>query len=536
MKKMQIIIPMSGFGERFRRAGYNLPKPLIVIEDKPIIAHVIDLFPGETDFIFICNREHLENSDYKMKETLMHYCPTGKIVAIEPHRKGPVFAVSQAFNLIDLDRPCIVNYCDFTCYWVWSHFRQFVEETKCDGAIPAYKGFHPHSLGSTNYAYMRESNGSVLDIQEKQPYTDNRMQEYASSGTYYFKSGALMREAFTTQMADDLSLNGEYYVSLAYKPLLASKRQIKVYELQYFMQWGTPEDVKEYQQWSDTFRRLISSDYKKHAYHKGSTLIPMAGLGSRFANEGYSLPKPLIPVSRKPMVVQATEDLPRSDHYVFVLRRDMPGAETVTEKLKNYYKNITIVWLDTLTEGQACSAEIGVEQGKISPQEPLTIGACDNGALYRAEAFETLMQDPNVDVIVWAARGYTNASRHPHMYGWIDCNEQGEISKISVKKPLHNPANDPIVIGTFTFKRAEDFIRAAKKMVAREGRINGEYYIDECINDAIQLGLKCKIFIVDSYLCWGTPNDLRTFEYWQSCFHLWQSHPYRLENDKGINA
>src|ERR1700704_6380930 len=50
---MQIVIPMSGFGERFRRAGYDIPKPLIEVEGKPIVAHVVDMFPGETDFIFI---------------------------------------------------------------------------------------------------------------------------------------------------------------------------------------------------------------------------------------------------------------------------------------------------------------------------------------------------------------------------------------------------------------------------------------------------------------------------------------------------
>ena len=63
---MQIIIPMSGFGERFRRAGYTVPKPLVEIDGKPIIAHVIDMFPGETDFIFICNRDHLNEPAYRM--------------------------------------------------------------------------------------------------------------------------------------------------------------------------------------------------------------------------------------------------------------------------------------------------------------------------------------------------------------------------------------------------------------------------------------------------------------------------------------
>jgi len=74
---MQVVIPMSGFGERFRAAGYVVPKPLIAVEGKPIIAHVIDLFPGETDFIFVCNQEHLDTPGYRMAETL-HAGPSAR--------------------------------------------------------------------------------------------------------------------------------------------------------------------------------------------------------------------------------------------------------------------------------------------------------------------------------------------------------------------------------------------------------------------------------------------------------------------------
>jgi hypothetical protein len=103
-----------------------------------------------------------------------------------------------------------------------------------------------------------------------------------------------------------------------------------------------------------------------------------------------------------------------------------------------------------------------------------------------------------------------------------------------VKTPLSSPATDPIVLGTFTFRRAEDFRKVVERLIARDGRVNGEFYIDSCINDAIDLGLKCYLFEVDSFLSWGTPNDLRTFEYWQSCFHKWTGHPYLLEIDRRI--
>ena len=67
-------------------------------------------------------------------------------------------------------------------------------------------------------------------------------------------------------------------------------------------------------------------------------------------------------------------------------------------------------------------------------------------------------------------------------------------------------------------------------------RVNGEIYVDSVINDAIQMGLRCALFTVDDYLCWGTPDDLRTFEYWQSCFSKWREHPYSLEADQRIPA
>lgn len=530
---MQIVIPMSGFGERFRRAGYRVPKPLIEVDGKPIIAHVVDLFPGETDFTFICNQQHLDEPGFGMAEQLARHCPGGRVIGIASHKLGPVNAVMQAIDRLDPQAPTIVNYCDFSCYWDYPAFKRFVAGNGCDGAIPCYTGFHPHMLGSTNYAYVRHCRGRILDIQEKRPYTDQPTREFASSGTYYFASGALAHEAFVRSMArPELSLGGEYYVSLAYKPLLESGRHIALYELEHFMQWGTPEDLAEYRYWSDAFRRLGDRDRADPPPPQdGAVLVPMAGRGARFAQQGYDRPKPLIEVSGEPMVVQATRDLPRSPRRVFVQRRDLPGCDGVGATLRERFPGCGLVALDQVTEGQASTCLLGLEG--LDPTRPLTIGACDNGALFDTKALAALLADPGIDVIVWVARGYPGAARRPRHFGWVD-ETGGRIRRISVKQPLDDPQRDPIVLGTFTFRRAGDFARAANAMIARDGRVNGEFYVDECINDAIALGLECRVFEVEHYLCWGTPDDLRTFEYWQSCFHKWPAHPYRLEHDARV--
>jgi NDP-sugar pyrophosphorylase family protein/SAM-dependent methyltransferase len=535
---MQIVVPMSGFGERFRRAGYRVPKPLIEVDGKPIIAHVIDLFPGETDFLFVCNQDHLDDPAFAMAEQLQRYCPTGRIAGIAPHKLGPVNAVLQAIDLIDPSKPTVVNYCDFTCVWDYPRFKRMVAEGGWDGAIPCYTGFHPHMMGSTNYAYVRTEGERVLAIQEKKPYTDQPMREYASSGTYYFASGALMRESFKRCMArPDLALNDEYYVSLAYRPLLEDGRRVAVFELDHFMQWGTPDDLAEYRAWSSAFRALVDpARARRPVSQRGTTMVPMAGLGSRFAQEGHTLPKPLIPVSGEPMVVQATLDLPAAERHVFVLRKDLPGLDAIETTLQARFPGSFAVELAEVTDGQARTCLLGLDAtglDSVDLDAPLTIGACDNGAIYDADALRAALDDNEADVLVWVARGYPGALRRPTHYGWVD-EAGGTVRSVSVKVPLENPARDPIIVGTFTFKRARDFAAAAEAMIARDGRVNGEFYVDSCIEDAIALGLRCRVFDIEHYLCWGTPDDLRTFEYWQHCFHHWPSHPYRLELDSRV--
>ena len=57
------------------------------------------------------------------------------------HKKGPVYAVSKVFNLINDEEPVIINYCDFSCYWDFEHFKKFLINENFDGVIPSYRVF-----------------------------------------------------------------------------------------------------------------------------------------------------------------------------------------------------------------------------------------------------------------------------------------------------------------------------------------------------------------------------------------------------------
>ena len=313
---MQVIIPMSGSGSRFARAGYTDPKPLIPVDGRPLIEHVIGMFPGVTDFVFVCSRAHLETT--RLEAVLRRAAPTGRIVAIEPHKLGPVYATLQAEALIRNDEPAIVNYCDFSVHWDFRDFCRTLHTLDPAGALTAYRGFHPHSLGPNLYAYMRQENNRMLEIREKYCFTEDRMNEFASSGTYYFRTGELLRHYFREAMLRNLTTNGEFYASMPYNLMVADGHPVHIYELEHFLQWGTPEDLEEYQRWSNFFARR--AEWEPNRRMPGAVLVPMAGDGVRFAREGYREPKPLVPVAGVPMIERALRTLPYSSRSIAICR------------------------------------------------------------------------------------------------------------------------------------------------------------------------------------------------------------------------
>ena len=515
---------MSGTGERFRAAGYRLPKPLIKVEGRSIISHVVDMFPGDHEFTFICNNDHLADPELGMESHLMALKPDAVVVGIDSHKKGPGYAIAQIFDQLDLSAPIVINYCDFTCYWDFEDFISFTKETQCDGAIPGYRNFHPHSITDNRYAYVKEDDGWCSDIQEKEPFTDTPMKEFASSGTYYFKSGEIAKKYITDNINNNLNVNGEYYISLPYVPMFRDGLNVAIYELQHFMQWGTPDDLREYVYWSNIFRSLNNGLGNGASSERGTILLPMAGAGARFKSVGYTEPKPLIPVSGIPMSTQAITTWPNHEKSVVITQKEvLQGHSDFTSKAGKS----EIIVIDQITEGQASTCSLAKDHVELD--QPMTIAPCDSGALYDRDEFAQALKG-DADVLVWAMRGYPRAAQLPEQYGWIAVSDE-IVERISTKVPLGDTGRDPIVIGAFTFKKALDFFTAADHMYARDGRINGEFYVDECINDAIELGLLVKVFEVDHYLPWGTPHELESFNYWQSCFHKWPDHPYRLEND-----
>jgi len=240
-------------------------------------------------------------------------------------------------------------------------------------------------------------------------------------------------------------------------------------------------------------------------------LIPMAGLGTRFSEEGYTLSKPLIPVSGKPMILNVIGDLPKADKWIFVIRQEHVDYG-VDDLIKKAVPEAIFIVVQETTEGQACTCLLAKEH--LDSDEELFIAACDNGFLYDKEKFEELKKREDVDSIVWTLTQMDMLKNKPTAFGWYKLNEDKEtIEDISIKVPVSsNPYNDHAVCATFWFKHAKDFVKAADNMIEQDYRINNEFYVDSIPKFLKQMKKKSIIFDVDLYVSWNKPEDLHVYE------------------------
>ena len=173
------------------------------------------------------------------------------------------------------------------------------------------------------------------------------------------------------------------------------------------------------------------------------------------------------------------------------------------------------------TEGQACTCEMGIIESEINEDYPILISASDNGILYDNQEIQRLLDDENIDVIVWSFRNNQSSKLQPNSYAWLSVDNENNILNVSCKKFIHdNPLKTHAIVGTMFFRKTKYFIDGLRKNYEENIRTNNEFYVDDVINQNIKNGLVVKVFEVDNYICWGTPNDYLTYNYWYEYFNI----------------
>tara|TARA_R110000824_G_scaffold398202_2_gene602006 strand:+ start:1404 stop:2894 length:1491 start_codon:yes stop_codon:yes gene_type:complete len=492
---------MAGSSDMFTDAGYDSPKWLIDIDGKPMIQHVVDQFPEITDILFICKEEDLQDPKTCDKLNSMG----GKVVKIKQNSSGPVDTVLQASEHISDDKEIIVSYCDHGMVWDCDSFLEEARSGDFEGAMTCYRDFHPHMLGTNNlYTFCLQENNKLLEVQDKEPFTEDRKSQFVSSDVFYFKTGRVLKKYFE-EADQDSSMNG--FIAHVYNLLVKNNLSVCIHEVDKMLLWATPEDLETYKRWSNYFNKDSSDKTPEQDF---TVIIPMCGKGSRFVKEGYELPKPLLPIGDSPMFAGVVECLPKHENNVFICSKE----HNADELIRSYYPKAKIKSIDFVTEGFAESCELGINL--MDEDDPIMISPCDNGVSYDEDTFLRMVADEDNDVIFWVTKGSQATKANPAMYTWVSVDDDNCIRDMVYKqKPDSDLGTTPVSIGIMYFRKAKYLLEGLRKNRDQNIRPTGELCMDSVAHQLAKGNYKVKVFEVDHYACWGTPDDYESYNFWR---------------------
>ena len=249
---MKHIIILSGHSQRFLDRGYTI-KPLIKIYDKLFIEYVTDTLnlTSFEDVTFVIKQEDVDR--YNLESILKNKFLNCSISIIEGHRLGPAYSVLQA-NCIHNNEETLVTYCDLFIKWNIQNFYNHIKEQNVDGSIVTHTGWHPHRVYNKYFAYLRVDNNIVLEVKEKQHFTDNPENEYASGGIYYFKTGLMLKNYCEKLINQNIKVNNEFYITMTYNLMIEDNLKVTHFDSNNYVCLGTPKDVELF----DAFQKIYN--------------------------------------------------------------------------------------------------------------------------------------------------------------------------------------------------------------------------------------------------------------------------------------
>ena len=233
-------------------------------------------------------------------------------------------------------------------------------------------------------------------------------------------------------------------------------------------------------------------------------VIPMAGLGSRFASVGYEKPKPFIDVDGKPMIVRVLDNLnyPNANYILIARKEHLEREELLVKQIEKEY-NATFIGIDKLTEGTVCT--VLYARKYINNDLPLLIANSDQIVDVSIPDFINDCFDRRLDGSILT---FKDLELNPK-WSFVKLNDNGLVVEVKEKEAISEFAT----VGIYFFNKGSEFVNAAVDMIIENDRVNNEFYTCPVYNYLLKYGAKIGIYDIEfsGMHGIGTPEDLAVY-------------------------
>lgn len=233
-------------------------------------------------------------------------------------------------------------------------------------------------------------------------------------------------------------------------------------------------------------------------------VITMAGLGTRFKNAGYQVPKYQIEACGKTLFEWSLESLAgfyeELNTYFFIVRREDNASEFITEKCRQAgIRRFQVIVLDKQTDGQATTAMLAKKYW--NKNNPLLIYNIDTYVEAGEMRAEQLAGDGFIPC--FHAKG--------DHWSFVKLDEQGWAVEVREKQRI----SDHCTLGAYYFKSCGLYEQLYEEYYSDNRNLEkGEKYVAPLYNYLIGKGGEVRISVVNKNKVHvlGTPEELQVFQ------------------------
>jgi len=238
-------------------------------------------------------------------------------------------------------------------------------------------------------------------------------------------------------------------------------------------------------------------------------IIPMAGEGKRFKNEGIKKPKFMIEVKNKTLFEWSLASLPTdiSKKIIFICLDEHKKEFKVGEFIKNIMEKkypklkYELIYINEISGGQV--ETVLHAKHLVRPESSIMIFNIDTHFISsRLKSRVLTMKNRDVDGLLGCFES------NDDNLSFIKLNKTGFVEEVKEKEVISEYAST----GLYIFTNAEEFFEAGKQMIENNNKVKNEYYVSEIYNILLKSDKKFEIDIAEQFFPLGTPDDLKKFE------------------------
>jgi NDP-sugar pyrophosphorylase family protein len=225
---------MAGEGSRFKSAGYVLPKPMIMVNNKTMIQTVCENINLNGKYIFVVKKDDLIK--YDIENHIKSFCNNYEIVVQEGKLEGAVLSALLAKEYIDNNEHLLVVNSDQYIEWDSNKDINNIINSGVDGSILTFNS------NETKWSYVKRNEYNIIEkVSEK-----NVISNEATCGIYYWNKGSDFVKFANDMIQKNIKVNNEFYICPVFNEAILNKKIISPYPIKKMYGLGTPEDLENF--------------------------------------------------------------------------------------------------------------------------------------------------------------------------------------------------------------------------------------------------------------------------------------------------